>query len=315
MTRFEREIAKRRATMKFENKVGVSYLNGLRESTVAGKSKPKLLDLLKKLVKDISKSTGQKVKLADFGCGEGEILKILRTQFNSDQVELWGFDYNQSIIEEQQAANNGINFVHLDLLTGDLKEHSEYFDIVFTVNTLHEVYSFSSGHSLNTAKARSEIVEVIGKISSCLRPEGEFILYDGVMSDYGTRDNIRIQFKDLETEGYFLKFMSEYHVAETYSMRLGNSKYQMTPQTFVYFISKLRFIGGITWELEKEEIYNYFTKEQFVNALSIFKIYVNSIDLLSPRQKEWQKHIDIISTYTGFPYEHIIIHGTKAPND
>jgi hypothetical protein len=312
MTRVEREIANRRSMMKFENHLGVSYLNGLRRSTRAGKSKPKLLDLLIKLTQEISKSTQLPVKIADFGCGEGEILKILRAAFTPDQVELWGFDYSEPLIEEQKKANNDINFVHLDLLTDDLKEYTNYFDLVFTVNTLHEVYSFSSGQSLNTAKARSAIVDVIGKISSTLKPEGDFVLYDGVMSDYGSREYLKIRFKDLESEGKFLKFMSEYHVAETYSERLGNSAYKISPQTFIFFVSKLRFIDSITWELEKEEIYNYFTKDQFVNALATFNVFTNSIDLLSPRQKEWQKCIDILTKYVGFPYEHIIIHGTKS---
>jgi 2-polyprenyl-3-methyl-5-hydroxy-6-metoxy-1,4-benzoquinol methylase len=68
----------------------------------------------------LQKNLGKELRVADIGCGSGDVLKYLQTAIsNRAKVDLTGVDANQHIIEfarKKHFLNLKVNFIHADII-------------------------------------------------------------------------------------------------------------------------------------------------------------------------------------------------------
>ena len=58
----------------------------------------------------------QQLTILDMGCGIGQLLRELKTEFKDRDLNLTGVDYSEGMIQEAQKENDSIEFVHSDVL-------------------------------------------------------------------------------------------------------------------------------------------------------------------------------------------------------
>lgn len=308
------DVAERRATMSFNSALGETYLEGMRISLHRGAGKSTVLTYIFSKIEKILKDTASdsKIKIADFGACEGDMLSQIRDRFGSKRIELFGFDYNENLISQAAKKYPDISFHHIDLNGGDFSKFASRFDIAFTVNTLHEVFSFAEYRRDSNEKRKRDVDQAIDNIASTIKQDGILLIYDGVESYAHLSQKIEIQVKDSQTEKLVKKFQSEYIPLKPLFKKVGDRKFLTNLGTFTRFITKLRFLDSVLWQIEKEESYQYFTKEDFIDGLWQRGFTTNTVVLLRPRLQMWKDKVKILTHNIDYPFEHILIISTKG---
>lgn len=306
-------LAERRATMSFNSALGETYLEGMRISLHRGAGKSTITSYISTKVQQLLREGKEVVRIADFGSCEGDMLNQIKESFNNDsRLEFHGFDYNKNLIDKSCKKYPDIHFHQLDINESDFSKFEEKFDIAFTVNTLHEVFSFAEYKRGTYIKRKMDVLDALKNITSTIKHNGVFLIYDGVESYENPKAKIMIEVKDSATEILLNKFNREYIPIKPYVRHMHGRVYELDLTSFTRFITKLRFLDSVLWQIEKEESYQYFTKEQFIDELWEFGFTTNTVVLLRPRLQEWKNRIKILSNGVDYPFEHILIISTKS---
>ena len=81
-----------------------------------------------------------------------------------------------------------------------------------------------------------------------------------------------------------------------------NNRVTLTRQDFLRFVCEYLYVDGDRWDIEREESWQYFSIEEYVQVLSELGFTV-SVDNFTPaRQVErWEKDTEIITKGVDFP--------------
>jgi SAM-dependent methyltransferase len=304
------KLARSRAKVEFDNVIGETYLEGMRISLQKGVGKSLVVNQIANQLKQKAAKTSAPLLIADYGSCEGDMLLEIKKQCPDLNLELYGFDYNKFLIDKGSQKHPDISFVQANILTSDLNEYQEKFDLVFTINTLHEIASFSNTD--NPIKSGEENVHTsIINILSTVKPDGLIVIYDGVEHDLDPEKEITVELANAESEQNLLKFKDEYTFFKPAITSLGSLKYTMNIRTFTVFITKYRFLESLVWEFEREERYQYYTKQRWIDTLSGLGLSLMTILLLRPRLSDWQNTLTILTPEVDFPFEHVFLMANK----
>jgi len=110
------------------------------------KEKSLIKKYLYRLGPDIINRINRADKLADLGCGQGQLLELLNQEFAKNKKNLYGFDISSSFINKSKKSFN--NVFCLDL--NENKLPFQDFDIIFALDIIEHL-EFPLGFLKNTA--------------------------------------------------------------------------------------------------------------------------------------------------------------------
>lgn len=303
-------ISLEREELSFNDEIGKEYIRLRRVSLKTGTSKSIAISYAIKYLSETK--IKRPLHVADFGCFDGEFLSQFKNMSGIDkESRLYGFDYNESLLDLGRKNIPGIEYYKKDLFTDSFNEYKDLFDIGFCVNTLHEIYSFHSKNGVfNHKKGINSVMKSIENMTSTIKDGGILIIFDGVASIH--RDKmVTIGIKSEKDLKLFNKFFNEYQFNKIDYKQVDKFTFSMKYSTFTKFITKYRFLDNIVWQIESEECYQYFTPYEFKDALKKVGLQTYEMSLLSPNTGKWSKIVDIIGEKFNFPDEHILIIGKK----
>jgi cyclopropane fatty-acyl-phospholipid synthase-like methyltransferase len=145
------------------------------------------------IINVIDKKYSQKknMKILDLGCGDGYTLNYIFEKYSSrfNKNNLFGIDKNAEILAVAENKYPNATYMNLDL-RDDWDRYFEEFDIVISINSMHEVYSsvLEKNKKMKTTLeainiGKTEIEQQYCKIGSILNSNGYFIFFDGVESE------------------------------------------------------------------------------------------------------------------------------------
>ena len=101
------------------------------------KEKSVIKRYLNELGPNIISSIGQADKLADLGCGQGQLLELLSEDFKKDKSSLYGFDLSSDFINKTKKSFD--NVFCLDLNKENLP--AQDFEIIFALDVIEHLNS------------------------------------------------------------------------------------------------------------------------------------------------------------------------------
>lgn len=242
------------------------------------------------------------LKIADLGCYTGSIINRIYLSLSPEAKKntiLVGFDIDSEIIKEASVVRPHILFVNQDL-SSDIKT-DDTFDIVILSNLLHEIYSSSLP---DTNKAKKQISNSLENVKNLTKIGGFMVLLDGILLNNPMR-KIDIKFKDVLDCDKFIKFSNSGYVLDVPCEVKGNSILTTTVQGFASYLSKSRYLDTSFWDQEAQQIYHYFTKQEFNKNLLEhgFKI----VDQKFQQVEDVESKIEILGGTTKFPHKNTLI--------
>jgi hypothetical protein len=190
-----------------------------------------ILNGIKKII--ISSKNPETFKIADFGCGGGEILREIAiwARKNHIKLELTGFDANAFTIayaKKESAAFSEIKFEQLDIF--EFEAIQNQFDISLCSLFLHhfkeeqilmiikKLYAASSMAVLINDLQRSELAYYLFKLVTFVIRASKMVRHDGLLS---IRKSFRKnELKSIATEASVTKFSINWKWAFRYEMLL-----------------------------------------------------------------------------------------------
>jgi SAM-dependent methyltransferase len=310
------KLQQKRVTMDYTSPTAMYYLDLRRKSLAQGLSKARVIPYILFYLNQISTYRSIIPSVIDLGCGEGHMLNQIKTIYEKSQpsspVRFIGVDYNKSLIKRAGKNYPEIELLNLDIVNDSLKILKNKFDIVMIVNTLHEVFSFHSWNGdFNEKNGKKKVIHTLKNITQILKRNGKLVLFDGVEHPDKPNKKVIIKLLKKTSKDEFLRFVKEYQPIKIKPKWLSDSNVEITTKEFTRFVTKLIFLNTPSWEMEKEEMYQYFTKKEFENVYSKLNLQIDALNLLSPNLGLWNSKVKIISRGCSFPYEHIMITGFK----
>lgn len=206
------------------------------------------------------------INIVDIGSYNGVMLNEIYMRLPEPlrkKIQLYGFDFDDEILEEGRRKHPHINFQHYDITKSTSTGTS--FDLAILSNILHEVYSgYIGDHKAGTLAVQN----ALGNVVKMIKEDGFIIFMDGMKPTASdqlvtidiTKDNVR---RDLQT------FSQSAYVAPISYRLTENGVVKITLEDLAIFLSKAKYMHRGFWEQESRQVYHYFTEEEFRTQIDI----------------------------------------------
>lgn len=284
-----------------------TYWNERRNRLVVPNGKQKAVLQTVSLIAQMKNIQG--VSLLELGCGSGDIISQIQKVCISRQLQIRrcvGIDkdeYALQLAKDRKQVN--IQFMSMDYTSEDL-HHIGKFDIVILVNSLHEVFSSRrKGTFIDIDSGKEKVKQTLTHIAKVLNVDGYLLIFDGV--EHAHAENL-VHFTLLSEAARknFRRFVEEYQGLKT-DFDIDTEKIASSLRDFTRYITKIIFLDSPTWEIEKYESYQYYTREEFYSVLKEIGFKNIRSDFYSPSQERWHKDVKLLSPNAQFPDQHLLL--------
>lgn len=256
-----------------------SYFEYLTQELDAG-IKNVVVDTARQAVHKRLKEESGSVKIADVGCFTGSVINQIYTGLPEElrnRISLFGLDNDEEILVNAFKARPHINFVRCDII--DPPSFNKVFHVVILSNVLHEVYSSKLP---NKRQAKNAVKSSLFHIQEMLAPGGEIILLDGLMPENA---NQRVVLELTEPEfARFFSFSQSNYIEPIRFRELRDFRIETDLRSLAAFLTKARYLEKGYWQQEAQQAYQYFTFEEFSNALLEADFIIEEVLLQSVNQ-------------------------------
>lgn len=251
----------------------------------------------------VSKS---RISVADIGCFNGGMLNEISKRIGSsdrNRVGFHGYDTNIEMLTEGQSRFPHITFLRHDIALPDEMPHC--YDLVIVSNVLHEVYS---GFLPNRTQEGRKMVEAsLSALSEGMNERGLLLLMDGLMPDSPERPTI-VRFEN----NALIKLLKEFALSNfiiPISYEEEGDGVHISMKDLAAFLTKARYLHRGFWSLESQQVYQYFTREDF--ELVLQNAGLNIVEFL-PQELSPEIGIKIIDpTNVSIPAKNVLILSQK----
>jgi SAM-dependent methyltransferase len=266
-----------------------------------------------RLIRGLAETPGQTARMLELGCGEGQIIGALleaHAQASGIQSSV-GVDYRRGAIETCRRLYPGMRFVEGDFTDPALLAGLGQFEIVLLVNALHEVFSATFSPELgevDVPAAKARVHQALRGAVGCLAPGGWMVLFDGLEPPGNGQEAVCIRFQGWQARRRFETFAREYKPFRIGYRETGEAGcVELSWHDFARYIDKSIFLGKALWQTERLESYQYFTEDEFRQALTDLGLTIHELRTLTVNYEKWQAEVEILTPGVDFPAEHILI--------
>lgn len=287
----------------------------LRELEDLGKREAILV--VSKLIRSLAAQTDQSVRLLELGCGTGQVIGALvdaHAEVKGTKTSV-GVDYARPAIEVCRRSYPGMNFIEGDFTDPKLLAGLGQFSIVLLVNALHEVFSACFSTELGEVDvpvAKQRVRQALAGAAGCLEPGGTLVLFDGLETSGDIQQTVRIHFRHHQARRRFDTFAREYRPFRITVKETGDPAcIELSWRDFTRYIDKSIFLEKHLWQTERLESYQYFTEEEFRQAMRDLGLTIRTLRTLTVNYEKWNSEVEIETPGLDFPTEHILIVAAK----
>jgi len=262
------------------------------------------------------------VRVLDVGCGKGDLLRLL-AQISSitngrRKVIFYGLEKNPELVDS--AISFGLskeNFFCMDI-NDVLETNFPYqFDLILSINTLHEVFSGYLGIGHNQfpldqyQQAQQRLRPIIQKFSSMLSVDGALLIYDGLAPDSSQLlSEVKFEVKDISVVSQLKKMSQENKIWKLRFEEKSQGVFVTTYPDFLRFVSTMKYLDTKMWSIEQYENYFYYSEDKFERTFEDIGLRIESKILVNNDLNIWKKSIHLLKPEF-FPYKSILIMGSK----
>ncbi len=140
------------------------------------------------------------------------------------------------------------------------------------------------------------------------------VLFDGLEPPGDGQELVRIRFQGWQARRRFETFAREFKPFRIQYRETGEPGcVELSRRDFTRYIDKSIFLDKPLWQTERLESYQYFTEEEFRQALTALGLSIRELRTLTVNYEKWQSEVEILTPGVDFPAEHILILSQKPP--
>ncbi|NPD91233.1 class I SAM-dependent methyltransferase [Xylanibacter muris] len=275
-----------------EKNIFNTYWKERKKGFFKPKGKRIALEALIKIVRCNKKDT--RLRILDIGCGDGYIINKLSNNFKNLSIDFYGIDKCKEIIERQENKNiSNRHCKHLyvrNILQEGWDNDIGSFDIIICINSLHEI--FTSLYMDYQQDAYIRLETIISCIARHVEDNGILLIFDGIENS-NPNECVEFCLKNQISQMEFDIFKKEYSGIRTYFDERNGIIY-CKMKDFTRFITKKRFLSSQTWEIEKNETYQYYTYKQFLALQEKLNLQIIHSETFICNETLWHKDIKMI---------------------
>lgn len=256
-------------------------------------------------------------RLLDIGAGTcGTILKYAQ-RFDSLDVAL--LDYDAAVIEQMKAEYRGSNIQWIVADIFDL-DPSLQFDLVFTLDMLHEVYSFY-GRPRRVMEEPVEheiglgyVQKALAAIAQIISPGGGLVITDNVLCPENNEVRVRcLNPKVQRAVAYFFENFPTKRIPHIFLS--DGAEVCLNSRDFCILLTqynKIKAENWTRWNVEQFEIHQYLCLEQYRQILGDLGFEVHAV-IGTPHftLAEWREDFQIVEGLTDIPEKRITLLAIK----
>lgn len=231
--------------------------------------------------------------ILDLGCGIGALTTRLADRFPSAMIV--GIDRSKYLISRLQKRQNILTVL------GDIPNlplRDDFFDLVITVQVLHEIFHF---------KGADALVKTLQNVYSLLKKEGEFIIFDHV-NPGNSQISLRLPNELLKK---LREFPSKFRPRRIDYDDLGEGRIRTSARDFYDFVTKIWALNSELEEEEMSETHTPFTRQELVNLIQEAGFRVEHIGSLTPIDRHLKYYGITLESKVRLPNRHIILQAKK----
>lgn len=213
------------------------------------------------------------VRVLDIGCFSGAMLNRIRNEVPEGirkRVEFLGIDVNQEALMRGKEKYKGLELISRNL-NGDLDD-LEKFDIVILSNILHEMVCDEVD-----ANHQEIIRSIFVKVRDLMNEDSHLVILDGVRPENDLQ-RVKLCFVSPQMRDIYLFFAKEYNAFPVEVVDLGDGSIRTRMRDLAAFLTKVRYLQEKYWSVESTQIYQFFTVDQFEEALRSSGFEVEKIE-------------------------------------
>jgi len=256
--------------------------------------------------------------ILDIGCGTCNTALKYKKKLNANEVTF--LDYDENVIAKLKKENDdkkGINWIVADIFM--IRKMDEKYDLVFFLDMLHEVYSFFGRGNTDLEKevnhniGISYVIKALENVSQLVNSGGGIIITDDILcsEDFDICLRVKNDRANKCIKYFFNHYMSKkirYNFIKK-DMVIINSKDLCILLTQY---NKIKSDDLERWNVEKHEIHQYMTIEQYRETLNNLGFTTYEVmGTPKPAYDEWHEDFEIISGLTDFPKKRITLLAIK----
>lgn len=258
------------------------------------------------------RETASPFRILEAGSGCGQVVGALAGAHGC--TDCVGIDIDPKALLTAARDYPQVRFQHGDIRDQIFLKTLGKFDLLILVNTLHHV--FSEGLSGVTTRERirhgKQAVEACFKgMAGMLGPGGVMIIFDGLEPDNAVETMVEIGFRSPEARHNFLTFAREFQPWKIEFLPLTDMAVRLNLRDFSRYLSKLIFLAKPLWERERQESYQYMTKDEIQKMLAEYNFRLVEWHLLSVDYAHWLDAVEILTPGMEFPAEHVMLLAEK----
>lgn len=258
------------------------------------------------LLTKISQSNRQ-VRVADIGCFTGSIANRIYHDLPSSirkKTEFFGLDKNKKIIALASRQRPHISFMKYDLSKKPVR--IKPFQVIILSNVLHELYSEKLP---DIEHAKRSVVQAIRNIRNLMSPDGYLVVLDGILPD-NSDQSIKIEFLSKHGLREFIRFSQSDYISHITCRKLGGNVIETTIAGLASYLTKARYLKKDYWNQESQQVYQYFTANDFRKTL--LSMGIQPEEIIPQPIAQVDKKLRILTPNIEVPPKNILIKARRS---
>jgi SAM-dependent methyltransferase len=254
-----------------------------------------------------------KISVLDLGCANGELLRLIDLQTHTlgidDRVGLHGLDYNKDSIQQAKRENGqAVTYFFRDLRQDAFQNLGQQFDLMVSVNTLHEVHS--SYHQEDASSAKSKVMTLVGQLGQQLTERGTFIIYDGLaLPKEEAQKQAKFKIKSEKLAQAFPEIIKQYKWRQLV-YKETDGILEMNREDLQAFLSIFKYFQTELWPIESTESFFYFNQQEFRQMFERMGLKLDAYSVQNNDYGYWSENVELVDG-SDFPAKTILMVGSK----
>lgn len=244
------------------------------------------------------------VSVLDMGCFNGAMLNqiwILTPEILRPRVSYIGAEIDEGLVSDGRQRYSGLNFEQADL--AESISHLGLHDIVIISNVLHELIPDDTE---DANSIESTVGRAVQKVASITKEGGSLVVLDGLKPEEDEKE-IVLSHRSAELRDQYNLFAEEYSAFNVRAEEVGHNETKTRLKDLAAFLTKARYLKKEYWPIERQQLYQFFTREQFIRVIESSRFSVERFEPQTFPQEQTDRIFDSVKPDIEFPAKNVLI--------
>lgn len=217
-----------------------------------------------------------------------------------NRIDFIGADVDKNVLTTGANKYQHITFILVNI-KGNIPLIRQY-DIVIVSNVLHEIFSGAESQKNGKVLVRS----TLKKIGGLLCVNGNLVILDGLRPEHNNRPVV-IKFQSPDAYNLYKLFADKYSAILIKTKKLSKKTIGTKLGHLAAFLTKARYLNEKYWENESKQLYQFFTADEFQEALEAGGMVVERLEPQPFPHEQINQIVESVEPNIDLPVKNVLI--------